>query len=270
MRILDGATQVGSVVATAGTYSIVTSTLANGTHTITATATDSTGNLSPASPSTSVTIDTVVPTVTLNQAAGQSDPTATSPISFTVAFNEPVTGVAGTDITYSGTAGATVSSMSGSGQAYTLASSGMTRSGTVIPTFATSGAQDIAGNNSAAATSTDRTVTYTDNLAPAVTITDFTASGGGSQTATISGTGSRDLGDNLSVTVVLCTQNAFPCIAGNTKATLTGIPVSPATGAWTVTSASLGTTPTLYARATQTDLTGNVGISAVAGPVTVP
>ncbi len=270
VRILDGVTQVGSGVATAGgTYSIVSTALVNGVHSITATATDPTGNLGPASASTSVTIDTVVPTLTLNQAVGQGDPTTTSPVNFTIASNEPVTGVTNTDVTYTGTAGATTSNVTGSGASYNLATSGMTKTGTVIPTFATGGALDIAGNASGTATYTDRTVTYTDNVAPAVTITGFSSSVDGSQTASVSGTAGFGLGDNLTVTVVLCTQNAFPCLAGNTKATLTGVPVSPSTGMWSVDSGSLGVTPTLYARATQTDLTGNSGVSAVAGPIAV-
>ncbi len=270
VRILDGAAQVGSGVATVGgTYSIVSSALVNGTHSMSATATDSTGNLSPASPSTSVTIDTVLPTVTLNQAAGQSDPTTSTPVNFTLAFSEPVTGVASVDVTYSGTAGTLTSAISGSGASYNVATSGMTKTGTVIASFATSGAQDLAGNNSAAATYSDRTVTYTDTVAPVVAITGFTAAVDGSQTATVNGTADYGMGDNLTVTVVLCTQATFPCIAGNTKATLTGVPVSPTTGAWTVTSATLGTTSTLYARATQTDLTGNIGTSTVAGPVAI-
>ena len=39
-----------------------------------------------------VLIDSTAPTVTINQAAGQSDPTKISPINFTVVFSEPVTG----------------------------------------------------------------------------------------------------------------------------------------------------------------------------------
>jgi hypothetical protein len=37
-----------------------------------------------------------------------------------------------------------------------------------------------------------------------------------------------------------------------------------------VTSSALGTTGTLYARAVQTDLTGNTGTSAIAGPLAIP
>ena len=56
------------------------------------------------------------PTVTINQAAGQVDPTSTSPINFTVVFSIAVTGFTTGDVTIAGTAGgtktATVSSTS--------------------------------------------------------------------------------------------------------------------------------------------------------------
>ena len=167
-----------------------------------------------------------------------------------------------------GTALANSFSVTGTGPAYNVAVSGMTKSGTVIPALALGAAKDLAGNSSTVATYTDRTVTYTDNVAPPVTITGFAAAPG--QTATINGFAGFGLGDNLTLTVVLCTTNVFPCTAPNTKATMSGVAVNAGTGAWSVTSALLGTTGTLYARATQTDLTGNIGNSAIAGPIEIP
>src|SRR5262249_2386659 len=49
------------------------------------------------------TIDNIAPTVTINQALGQADPTNTSPIHFTVVFSEAVTDFATGDVTLSGT-----------------------------------------------------------------------------------------------------------------------------------------------------------------------
>ncbi|MEP6760345.1 MAG: Ig-like domain-containing protein, partial [Sporichthyaceae bacterium] len=216
VKLFDGVTQVGSMVAAAGTYSIASSALSNGTHTITATATDSSANISPASTGTTVTIDTVLPTVTLNQAAGQPDPTTTTPINFTVTFSEAVTGFTSSDVTYTGTALPTTSTISGGTAVYNVATTGMTKTGTVIPAIAASIATDTAGNLNAVATSTDKTVTYTDNVAPTVVISSFTSGPG--QTATASGTAGFGLGDPTTVTVVFCTVNSFPCLAGNTKA----------------------------------------------------
>ena len=45
--------------------------------------------------------------MTINQAAGQADPTNASPINFTVVFSESVTDFATGDVTLTGTAGAT-------------------------------------------------------------------------------------------------------------------------------------------------------------------
>ena len=52
---------------------------------------DAAGNANTASTSTdnTVTFDATAPTVTINQAAGQADPTNSSPINFTAVFSEP-------------------------------------------------------------------------------------------------------------------------------------------------------------------------------------
>jgi hypothetical protein len=271
VKIYRDATQIGSVVVPiSGIYSYTTATaFTNGSYTMTATATDPSLNVSPASIGTPVTVDTVAPSVTLNQALGQADPTSNASINFTATFNGPVVGFTGIGyITMSGTALANTFVVTGTGPAYNVAVSGMSKSGTVIPALALGAAKDLAGNSSTVATYTDRTVTYTDTDAPAVSITGFAAAAG--QAATINGLAGYGLGDNPTLTVVLCTTNVFPCSAPNTKATLTGIAVNPGTGAWTVTSSALGTTGTLYARAVQTDLTGNTGTSAIAGPLAIP
>src|SRR5204862_7073276 len=51
-----------------------------------------------------VVLDNTAPTVTIDQASGQADPTATSPTNYTVGFSEPVTGFATGDATIPGTA----------------------------------------------------------------------------------------------------------------------------------------------------------------------
>ena len=48
------------------------------------------------------TVDTTAPTVTINQASGQADPTTVSPINFTATFSEPVTGFTGSDVSFIG------------------------------------------------------------------------------------------------------------------------------------------------------------------------
>jgi hypothetical protein len=66
VNIYDGATLIGTGVATGGNYSIIASALSQGAHNITATATDAAGNVSAASAALAITIDTVAPTAGLD------------------------------------------------------------------------------------------------------------------------------------------------------------------------------------------------------------
>ena len=62
VKVYDGATLLGSVTANgSGAWSYTTAALANGAHSLTATATDAAGNTSVASAALSVTIDTTAP-----------------------------------------------------------------------------------------------------------------------------------------------------------------------------------------------------------------
>ena len=120
----------------------------------------------------SYSIDTTAPSVTINQAAGQADPTSASPINFTVTFSETVTGFTAGDISFAGsTAGGTLTAaVTGTGPTYNVAVSGMTGTGNVVVSVPAGAATDAAGNASLASTSTDNTVAFTiiDTIAPAV------------------------------------------------------------------------------------------------------
>jgi hypothetical protein len=102
------------------------------------------------------------PTVTINQAIGQDDPTSSSPINFTVVFSESVTGFATGDVTLSGSAGATTGTVTGGPATYNVAVTGMTDEGTVTASIAAGVANAAADPYApnAASTSTDDTVTY--------------------------------------------------------------------------------------------------------------
>jgi len=145
---VTGMTTAGTVIASVGA----------------SVASDAAGNNSAASTSAdnTVTWDTTAgPSVTINQAAGQADPTATTPIYFTVVFSAPVTGFDGSDVTLTGTAGATSAVVAGGSSTYSVAVSGMSASGTVIATIAADRAVGITGGHpSLASTSTDNTVTF--------------------------------------------------------------------------------------------------------------
>src|SRR4029077_11106719 len=97
------------------------------------------------------------PTVTVNQAAAQADPTNGSPVHFTVVFSEAVADFATGDVTLGGTAGATTAVVTGGGTTYDVAVSGMTGDGTVIATLAAGVAHDTAGNASTVSSSVDNT-----------------------------------------------------------------------------------------------------------------
>lgn len=99
------------------------------------------------------------PTVTIDQAVGQSDPTNGSTINYTVVFSAPVSDFATGDVTLGGTAGATTAIVTGSGITYDVAISGMTTNGTVIATIG-AGVATSGGTPNVASTSTDNSVTY--------------------------------------------------------------------------------------------------------------
>jgi hypothetical protein len=102
------------------------------------------------------------PSVTLNQATGQADPTGSSPILFTATFSEPVTGFGDStaDVILSGAAGATTAAVSGGPTTYTVSVSGMANPGAVIASIPAGAAVDGGSNLNTPSTSTDNTITY--------------------------------------------------------------------------------------------------------------
>ena len=134
----------------------------------------SSGHPSAASTSTdnTVTWDVTAPTVTINQAVGQADPTGTTPMNFTVVFSEAVTGFVTGDVTLSSsTAGGSKSgTVTGSGTTYNVAVTGMTTAGNVVATVAAGVASDASGNLNVVSTSTDNSVSWDPFAGPTVTI----------------------------------------------------------------------------------------------------
>src|SRR5213595_512512 len=165
----------GTQIATTSATSFANTGLSpSTTYSYTVAAYDAAGNLSTQSSSASATTpappDTTPPAVTINQAAGQADPTSSSPINFTAVFSEPVSGFSGAGVTISGTAGGTKTvTVTGGPSTYNVAVSGMTSTGDVTATIAAGVARDAAGNLNTASTSTDNSVSF-DATRPAVTI----------------------------------------------------------------------------------------------------
>jgi hypothetical protein len=215
---------------------------------------DTAGNTNAASTSTdnTVTYDKTAPTVTVNHAVGQADPTNVSPLTFTVVFSEPVTGFATGDATLSGTVtGPLIGAVTGGPTTYTVAVSGMTGDGTVIATIPADVAQDAAANGNDASTSSDNTVTY-DKTAPTVTVTSL---------------GTQDTTPPLSGTVDDPTATIQVTVNGaNYSATNNG------DGTWTLADNTI--TPALAVgvyevTATATDTAGNVGTDATTNELTI-
>jgi LPXTG-motif cell wall-anchored protein len=165
------------------------------------------GAVNVASTSTDNTVEwnAVQPTVTIDQALSQSDPTSGSPIVFMVHFSAPVTGFTNADVLLSGTAGGPlVGSVSGSGADYSVEVSGMSAPGSVIASVPAGRAVSGSGAVNVASTSSDNSVTWTGS---AVTPSPRVTTGGG----TLAVTGS---------TVTWLAASAVLLIAGGVAALL--------------------------------------------------
>jgi uncharacterized repeat protein (TIGR01451 family) len=175
------------------------------------------------------------PNVTINQAAGQADPTSASPINFTVVFDKAVSGFASGDVSLSGTAGATTAVVTetapNNGTTYDVAVSGMTSDGNVIASILANVATDADGNGNTASTSTDNTVTFdldtsTSQADLSITKTDGSVSyvAGGNTTYTIVVSNTGPSAAATGVTVV----DQLPAVLEN--ATFTATSTGGATG----------------------------------------
>jgi len=208
---------------------------------------DPAGNTNNASTSTdnSVTYDITRPDVTIDQKVGQADPTNTSPVLFTVVFNEPVdeTSFTSGDISFSGTAttgAVTITEVAPNDDTTFEVSIVVTGDGTVIPRVSTDGVLDKAGNPSNASTSTDDTVTF-DTDPPAVdsvtaaptTIADATA---GTDTFTVVVEFDETMGTGTTPTLVFS-----PDVVGGGTPTL-----SNGDGVWSTTTVANDTFTMTY------------------------
>jgi LPXTG-site transpeptidase (sortase) family protein len=123
---------------------------------------DTAGNYNVASTSidNKVVYDVTPPTVTIEQAASQPDPTNSEPIIFDVIFSEPVQGFTSTDITVTGMANTPSIVINGSGSVYSVEVSGVSDGETIAAIIESDAAFDEAGNSSLESTSNDNAVTY--------------------------------------------------------------------------------------------------------------
>ncbi|MBA8793277.1 hypothetical protein FHX74_000871 [Friedmanniella endophytica] len=234
---VDG-TSVGSTTATgAGTFSLVPNTdLADGSHTITAQATDTAGNTSATSAGVTVQVDATAPAapVLTTPANGVSTRDATPVISGTAEAGSTVTAtVDGTALTTTATAG--------SGGAYALTAPTLSEGSHTVFVTAT----DAAGNVSAASATHTFSV---DRTAPAAPVITATADGSVINTALPTITGSGENGAIVTVSI-------DGTVAGG--ATVSG-------GAWSLTLSTPLTDGPHTVTAVQTDAAGNTSTIATA------
>src|SRR5712664_2599355 len=218
-----------------------------GTYPITFTA--SNGVLPNATQSFTLTVENL-PTVTINQAVSQADPTNTSPMNFTIVFSTPVTGFTSAGVTISGTAGGTkTKTLTGSGTTYNVAVGGMTRKGTVVATVGTNATQDAAGFGNTASTSGDNTVTWDITAPTAAIVYSSTAPVKAGTSLTITATFNEPMADSPVV--------QFSISGANTMAatSMTKVDSTHYTGTHIV---GTGNGTATVALSTGTDLAGNL------------
>ena len=232
VRIYDGATLVGTVVAGAGGWSYTTGALGNGSHSLTAVATDTAGNDSSASAPLNVTVDTAAPAVATVAVPANGTYYSGSTLDFTVNFDEVVTvDTTGGTPRIALTIGATTRQavfVSGSGTSaltfrYTVVNGDIDANGVTVGALSLNGGslKDLAGNNAATTLNSVGSTAgvNVDGSQPSIT-------GVGASTAD----GSYSAGQTITLTVdfssavTVDTTNGTPTLAldGGGSATYTG------------------------------------------------
>lgn len=121
-----------------------------------------------ASVDATVSYDPLLPSVSVEQAAGQDDPTSDDEVQFSVEFTEPVTGFEPDDITVSGLTGG-IASVTGSGASYTVTITGMAADGDVSVSVPAGVAESSTSRPNVASISVDATVSV-DRTAPTLAL----------------------------------------------------------------------------------------------------
>ena len=253
VKVYDGSTLLGSAAANgSGAWTYTTSALADGAHSLTATATDVAGNTGAASTALSVTVDTTAPTApgiasfsTDSSVLGDgitNDSTLT--LSGTAEANSTVKVYDGSTLLGSAAA-------NGSG-AWTYTTSALANGAHSLTATAT----DVAGNTGAASTALSITVDTTAPTAPGI--------------ASFS-TDSGVLGDGItndSTLTLSGTAEANSTVKVYDGSTLLGSAAANGSGAWTYTTSALADGAHSLT-ATATDVAGNTGAASTALSVTV-
>jgi large repetitive protein len=256
----DGTTVLDSAIATGGNWTITSSALSEGSHTLTAKAVDVAGNESVVSSGLSVTIDTTAPTVTSSVPDGAALENAAS-VTFTVSFNDTVYGLAAGDFTLTATdsASGSVSSVSAaSGTSVDVTVSSISGTGTLRLDTNASGITDLAGNQAAAFTTGG--THDVDRDAPTITSVSF-------DQASIDNLNQNAVSFTLAGAETGTTAEYSITSSGGTPVTASGIAVSSAGQTISGVDVSGLNDGTLTLSLTLTDAAGNVSTPAVTDTV---
>ncbi len=255
VQLREGATVLGSVVASGGTWSITSSALAEGVHNLTAQATDPAGNVATTS-AVAITIDTTAPSIAFATPSATANVNADDTVTIVVTYSDAGSGLGTitladgdlnvTTLTGSATATAVVS---GSGATRTITLTGMTGDGSITVGLDAGTATDAAGN-SAAVAGPSATITV-DNTAPTVAITTPTTITA-DPTPTISGTS-----DDNGATIEL--RDGTTVLGSGTVSS----------GTWSIAPATALAAGTYSLTARGTDLAGNTGANSGAVSITI-
>ena len=253
VKVYDGATLLGSATANGtGAWSFTTAALANGAHSLTATATDAAGNTGVASAALSVTVDTTAPVAP--SIASFSTDSGTVGDGITNDNTLTLTGTAEANSTVKVLTAPRCSAapprMAPAPGAYTTAA--LANGAHSLTATAT----DAAGNTGVASAALSVTIDTTAPVAPSI-----------ASFSTDSGT----VGDNITNDNTLTltgTAEANSTVKVYDGATLLGSATANGTGAWSFTTAALANGAHSLT-ATATDAAGNTGVASAALSVTI-
>ena len=228
VKIFDGGVQIGSVTASStGAWSWTSTTLGEGAHTITATATDAAGNVSPVA-TTNFTVDTVVPNTVTNLVVTNDVTSTAVPTGGSTNDNTPtLTGTAEANAivtVYDGTTVLGSTTASGTG-AWSFVSPVLSNGSHPLSVTV----KDAAGNVSPSSTPVTITVdTVAPNTSTLVITNDVTntvvASGGSTNDTTPTLSGTAEAGSRVTI---------------YDGTTTLGTAIANSSGAWTFTTAVL-------------------------------
>ena len=239
--MFDGATLLGSAVANgSGAWSYTTAALANGAHSLTATATDAAGNTGVASAALSVTIDTTAPVAP--SIASFSTDSGTVGDGITNDNTLTLTGTAEANATVKVFDGATLlgsATANGSG-AWSYTTAALANGAHSLTATAT----DAAGNTRVASAALSVTIDTTAPVAPSI-----------ASFSTDSGTVGDGITNDNTLTLT-GTAEANATVKVFDGATLLGSAVANGSGAWSYTTAALANGAHSLT-ATATDAAGN-------------